>query len=285
MKKVGFITSQEHANLYYDDQYLIEPFRNEGIEIVSVIWDEENDFSNLDLVVFRSAWDYHHKVEGFKKWLKYIDNQGFKVFNPISVVKENYDKFYLKDLSEKGLKIIPTVFFESVEKLDLGLVLEENNWQKAVIKPAISMSAYQTFSFDKGNIDRVQTDLKKAFGTSKVIIQEFAREIIEEGEWSLIFFDKHYCTAVLKKPKKGDFRVQGELGGTYEVVQPSERIIWQAQKILFSFKEPLLYARVDGIIRDGKFFLMELELIDPELFFRTNPKVISSFLSAVKRRI
>ena len=285
MKKIGFITSQEHSNLYHDDRHLIEPFRKESIEIEPVIWDTENDFSDLSLLIFRSAWDYHFKTEKFKNWLEELEKQDVKILNPLSIIQQNYDKFYLKNLSEKSLPIIPTAFYENVEGLDLKSVLKENNWQKAVIKPAVSMSAYQTFSFDKSNCEILQKDLKKHFEDSKVIIQEFAHEIVEEGEWSLIFFDKHYCTTILKKPKKGDFRVQGELGGTSQVAQPSERVIWQAQKILFSFDEPLLYARVDGIIRNGNFQLMELELIDPELFFRVNPKAITSFLAGIKKRL
>lgn len=285
MKKIGFITSSEHSNLYHDDRHLIEPFRKKGIEILPVIWDEENDFFDLEMLIFRSAWDYHFKTEKFENWLKEIDNQEVKICNPISVVQKNYDKFYLKELAEKGLPIIPTAFFKNVGNLNLRAVLKEKNWQKAVIKPAISMSAWQTHFFDNSNVEDLQNDLKNAFGNSPVIIQEFAKEITEEGEWSLIFFDKQYCTTILKKPKKGDFRVQGELGGTSQVAQPSERIIWQAQKILFSFEEPLLYARVDGIIRDGNFYLMELELIDPELFFRVNPKAITSFLAGIIKRL
>lgn len=285
MKKIGFITSTEHAGLYHDDCHLIEPFLQEEIEIIPVVWDAKNDFSGLDMLIFRSAWDYHFKTEKFEKWLREIDMQDIKILNPISVIQKNYDKFYLNELAEKGLRIIPTVFFENVENLDLKTVLKENNWKKAVVKPAVSMSAYQTFSFDDSNAEELQKRLNESFGNSKVIVQEFAKEIVEEGEWSLIFFDKHYCTTILKKPKKGDFRVQGELGGTSQVSQPSERVIWQAQKILFSFEEPLLYARVDGIIREGNFYLMELELIDPELFFRVNPKAITSFLSGIKKRL
>ncbi|MCR9287161.1 MAG: hypothetical protein NXI23_07180 [Bacteroidetes bacterium] len=285
MKRIGFITSQEHSALYYDDRYLIVPFQKEGIEIVPVVWDGDNSFSDLDLLVFRSAWDYHFKMEQFENWLEEINKENIKIFNPISVIQGNYDKFYLKGLAEKGLPIIPTSFVENTESLNLKTLLEKNNWEKAVIKPAVSMSAYQTFSFDQSNSEVLQKELKNTFGAGRVIIQEFAQEIVEEGEWSLIFFDKHYCTAILKKPKKGDFRVQGELGGTAQIAQPSERVIWQAQRILFSFEEPLLYARVDGIIREGNFYLMELELIDPELFFRVSPKAITSFLAGIKKRI
>lgn len=285
MKTIGFITCTNFSDLYHDDLHLIKPFANEGIEIVPVIWDEDSDYSDLDALVFRSAWDYHFKTEQFRNWLLEIDNQGVKIFNSPKIILDNHDKFYLKELVQKGVPVIPTLFFENVERVDLKAILETNKWTKGVIKPAISMSAYQTYSFDESNVVQIQQELENNFGQTKVLIQEFAEEIVEEGEWSLVFFEKAFCTAVLKKPKQGDFRVQGELGGTLQAIQPSEKIIQQAQQILFQYEEALLYARVDGIVRNGDFCLMELELIDPELYFRVSPNAISGFLKAIKEKI
>ncbi len=285
MKRIGFITCQEHADLYHDDLHLVEPFQKEGVEIVPVIWDESPNYLNLDALIFRSAWDYHFKTEQFQEWLQWLNKQPIKTFNSPKVILENHDKFYLNNLVEAGVPVIPTLFLNSVKGLNLEDILTNENWQKAVIKPAISMSAYQTYSFDKSNIQTLQEDLEKHFGNTKVLVQEFAEEVVDEGEWSLVFFDKEFCTAVLKKPKSGDFRVQGELGGTLKAVIPTRKVIQQAQKILDQYEELLLYARVDGIIRNGDFYLMELELIDPELYFRVNPKAISDFLTAIKNQL
>ena len=112
-----------------------------------------------------------------------------------------------------------------------------------------------------------------------------ASEIITEGEWSLVFFDKQYCMSALKLPKKGDFRVQSELGGTISYPEPPATIIAEAKAILDSYAEPILYARMDGVIHNKHFQLMEAELIDPELYFRSGEKGRKAFLEAVLKRI
>lgn len=282
MKKIGFITSVEDADLYYDDKYLIEPFLESGIEIVPVIWDQYFDYNSVDLLIFRSAWDYHHKVPKFQAWLNQLETISSKVWNPPSIIQQNYDKFYLKELNRSGVFIIPTLFYPSVKEVDLQQILIQHNWEKGVIKPAISMSAYQTYSFSMENAAILQQELINNYGNTKVIIQQFSEAIVKEGEWSLVFFNKKYCFSVLKSPKAGDFRVQSDFGGTHQIIDPSEKIIAQAKAILDQYEEPLLYARVDGVQQDGNFQLMELELIDPELYFRYGEKVRKAFLEAIR---
>jgi hypothetical protein len=95
------------------------------------------------------------------------------------------------------------------------------------------------------------------------------------------FFHKQYSHAVLKKAKPGDFRVQDDFGGTVEVVSPGIALIEQAQQIITCIKDPLLFARVDGIERDGRLVLMELEVIEPFLFLTSNPHAVERFARAI----
>lgn len=285
MKKVGCITCKEYEELYYDDQHLIPIFKKEGIDLVPIIWDQPIDYNAFDLLVFRSAWDYHQKTERFTDWLKELEKSKVTVCNPVSIIQENYDKRYLKSLEEKGINIIPTKFFDTVSSINLKKILQENNWQKGIIKPTISMSAYHTYTFDKDDCNSLQAQLFDYYGNTAVMVQQFAPEIISEGEWSIVFYDKQYCLSVLKKPKKGDFRVQGELGGTLSVAEPPKAIIAEAKKVLESYSEDILYARIDGIIHEGHFQLMEAELIDPELYFRTGEKGRYAFLKAIQKRL
>ncbi len=285
MKKIGLITCNEFTNLYYDDQYLLAPFAQKGIELIPVVWDKPTDFNQFDLLIFKSAWDYHQKTVAFEHWLQFLKTIKTPICNPISIIEQNYNKYYLKDLQEKGFPVIPTLFFDDVRPLALSAILEENGWEKAVIKPVISMSAYHTYSFDKTNHQHLQDNLVNYYSKTSVMVQKFTPEIITEGEWSIIFFDKKYCISALKKPKKGDFRVQGELGGTITYPEPPTHIIQEAQNILNNYPEDILYARMDGIIHQGHFQLMEAELIDPELYFRSGEKVQNAFLTAVMKRL
>lgn len=285
MKKVGFITCEEEATLYYDDQKVLPLFNKSGIEIVPIIWDQLTDYTDLDLLVFRSAWDYHFKTAQFELWLNEMTQCPTPICNPVSIIQKNYNKRYLKDLQDKGFSIIPTFFFEEVEEINLEEILQKNKWEKGVIKPVISMSAYHTYAFDENSAADLQKELVNYYGKTTVMVQKFAEEITIEGEWSIIFYDKEYCMSALKKPKKGDFRVQGELGGTIEIIDPPSVIIQQAKEILESYAEDILYARMDGIIHNGQFQLMEAELIDPELYFRASEKGQKSFLKAIQKRL
>lgn len=285
MKKIGFITCQEYNQLAKDEQYLIAPFKAAGIEIIPLIWDQPINYETFDLFLFRSAWDYHQKTAAFTTWLTQLKEINIPIYNPISIIEENYDKRYLKKLQDKGFPIIPTLFFGQVTDINLAEIMDNQQWEKGVIKPVISMSAYHTYSFDQNNYQTLQAQLVDYYGDTKVMVQQFAKEITEEGEWSLVFYDKQYCMAALKTPKKGEFRVQSELGGSIIFPEPPENIIAEAKAILDSYMEEILYARMDGIIHNGHFQLMEAELIDPELYFRAGEKGQQGFLKAVLSRL
>ncbi len=83
----------------------------------------------------------------------------------------------------------------------------------------------------------------------------------------------------------GDFRVQRDFGGSAQTADPSPRLIAQAQAVLEAIEADLLYARVDAIERDGQLFLMELELIEPHLFFEQDPASSARFAEALQKRM
>src|SRR5262249_16204563 len=118
------------------------------------------------------------------------------------------------------------------------------------------------------------------------LIQPFMPEIVHEGEWSLIFFDGIYSHAVLLKPAFDDFRVQLRHGGIARTVQPSDVMMRKSQTILSLLEEKRpLYARVDFVRKDNKVFLMELELIEPALFFNWHPSSASRFVDVLLHRL
>ena len=101
------------------------------------------------------------------------------------------------------------------------------------------------------------------------MVQEFQKNILSSGEIAIMLFGGEYSHSVLKKAKKGDFRVQDDFGGSVEKINPSLDIIKLAEKTIKSLKTMPLYARVDIIFDNGnKPVISELELIEPELWFR-----------------
>jgi glutathione synthase/RimK-type ligase-like ATP-grasp enzyme len=138
-----------------------------------------------------------------------------------------------------------------------------------VIKPAVSATAWRTELIDAKEAGTYEVD---------VLVQPYMKEI-EQGEWSLIFFGGEFSHAVFKRPKRGDFRVQSDFGGTATARMPDAKLIEQARKHV---KKEWLYARVDGIEQDGRFLLMELELTEPALFFHTDPAAPGRFVDALE---
>jgi glutathione synthase/RimK-type ligase-like ATP-grasp enzyme len=114
-----------------------------------------------------------------------------------------------------------------------------------------------------------------------LLLQEFMPQIQTLGETSFIFFNKKFSHCVNKKPVEGDFRVQSQFGGKYNLVQPSQELIEKAQKITETFPENLLYARVDGIVIDNDLYVMEMECIEPDLYFNLSEGSLERFVTAI----
>jgi hypothetical protein len=183
------------------------------------------------------------------------------------------DKTYLSSLERKGVCVPPTVWLEKGSAADLGTILERKGWSRAVIKPAISATAFQTWVTCPAQAVGDAALLHEMLLKSGVMVQQFIEEVLTKGEWSFVFYDKKYSHAVLKRAKSGDFRVQSDFGGYLaEDAQPTSRLVEQARLVVELVEEPLLYARVDAVEVGGRLMLMELELIEPALFFGADPR-------------
>ncbi|HEY7545880.1 MAG TPA: hypothetical protein VID27_13395, partial [Blastocatellia bacterium] len=159
-------------------------------------------------------------------------------------------------------------------------VLEENDFDQAVIKPTISATARRTWRTSIRTAREDQSRLDEILSESSAVVQEFVEEVVTQGEWSIIFLGG-YSHAVLKRAAAGDFRVQSEFGGISEMLTPPQRIIRQAEEILRMIDSPIIYARVDGVESGGRFTLLELELTEPELFLRLDPHAPARFAQAI----
>lgn len=273
MKIVAFVTCAELPDLTASDRLPIPLLAEMGIHVQSVIWDsQEIDWHTFDAIILRSVWDYHHRYTEFMAWLDALPNH--KVWNPVEVVRWNANKIYLRDLPN----VVPTVWLD--EQANLANILQEKNWQRAVIKPTISASAHGTWVTSPAQAAEHQHQLQNF--AVPMMLQPFVPQIETEGEWSLLFFGGKFSHAVLKKPAAGDFRVQDEFGGTIETRTPPAHLIDQAQKIIASVASPLLYVRVDGVNNNGDFQLMELELIEPHLYLGDAPHAAENFALAIR---
>ncbi|MGI8640046.1 MAG: ATP-grasp domain-containing protein [Pyrinomonadaceae bacterium] len=287
MEKIALATCREYADLTVEDKLLADCLRNLGFDPKPLVWNEPNQsLADSSAVVVRSCWDYHKKPQEFLAWIGKLESNGVKVLNPPNILRWNVDKTYLRELEKSGVKIPPTVWFEKGAAGSLSKILAENYWQKAVLKPTISATAWRTFIVTPENADELQPELENLLLTGGAMVQKFVAEIQTKGEWSFVFFNKEFSHAVLKRAKTGDFRVQDNFGGSVEMsVEPAAALVETAQKIVENIGEDLLYARVDGAEIAGEFCLMELELIEPVFFLENNLSAATKFAAAIARRL
>ncbi len=107
---------------------------------------------------------------------------------------------------------------------------------------------------------------------------------LDEGEYSVFYFDGSYSHAIVKRPKTGDFRVQEEHGGLIAGIEPDAALRHAADRVMAALDEAPLQARVDLVhLDDGSLALMELEAIEPSLYFRTHPQAAEHFADALAR--
>ena len=279
--KIAILTCEKLPDLNPEDKKIIPALAEHNIEATAAIWSDKSiNWTDFDYLVFRNTWDYFEKETEFKIWLDQIEKLGIKTLNPIEIIKQNIHKFYLRELEQQGITILPTVFIDKTEHLDLAQLIP-SHWKKAVLKPAFSAGSYLTEVFEIQEIQEISKKYKNIASEKELLLQEFMPEIQTLGETSFIFFNKKFSHAVNKKPVDGDFRVQSLFGGQYTLVQPKPELIEKAKKIVSTFPDHLLYARVDGIIINNELHLMEIECIEPDLYFNLSENALQRFVNAI----
>ncbi|MCL5429385.1 MAG: hypothetical protein M1347_06265 [Chloroflexi bacterium] len=280
--RIAFATYQGFPSLTDDDRLAAEALARRGVQVEAALWtDSAVDWSSYSAVVIRSCWDYHLKADEFRAWLDRLERGGVPLWNPYKVVHWNMDKAYLSDLQGNGIPMLDSVWLPGGAKADLSDLMRQKGWGQAVVKPMISAAANDTDIIPLEKAGARQRELEGLLKKGGVIVQDFAEEITSGGEWSLIFFNRKYSHAVIKRPQEGDFRVQRDFGGTTHPIGAPNHLVQQAKELLDTLGGDLLYARVDGIERNGVLTLMELELIEPHLFFELHPQAADRFADAL----
>ena len=269
-----------------EDERLLIFLQTKGLNIELVIWnDPQINWENYQLAILKSPWDYFDLIDDFHTWLNHLEEKNVKLLNPIDIVRWNTDKQYLKEIENTGLPITPSVFVSKNTQINLKDFFSILNTDRLIVKPCVSGGAKNTFSVTANNVEEINKDLNLLIQKEDFIVQPFLKEIIENGEWSFIFFNGIYSHSLIKKSKAGDFRAQPAHGGSVHPQNPNQEMIAIASEYVKVFAKNCLYARVDGTFVDDKFLLMELELIEPFLFLNTDPQNYDRYYNALKELI
>lgn len=270
-----------------DEEFTLLNFLlDKGLSIERVIWNDPMvKWENYQLAILKSPWDYTEHLTDFQNWLHQLESLGIQLLNPYDRVRWNMDKHYLQEITDSGLPVIPSSYLEKGSVLtDLQALLSSFNVDKLIIKPCVSAGARNTFILNAANFSEKQELINSLLQQEAFMVQPFMKEVFE-GEWSFLFFNGKYSHCLLKVPKDGEFRVQHYYGGSVNAAQTADKYIPEAQAYVTQFAEGCLYARVDGLIVNDQLNLMELELIEPYLFLRTQPESFENYYQALSAHL
>ncbi len=285
MPDVALVTYAELPDLNPDDHPLRAELMARGARTHAVRWDESGvDWRRFDVVVLRSCWDYHLRVPEFRDWLAARERAGTRLWNPAAVVRWNIDKSYLRELQAAGVAVPDTIWIEPGRAPDLATLIASRPWDRAVVKPRISLSAHETWITDRERAVRDQERFARLVAQRGVLVQEFVPEVVGTGELSLVYLSGGFSHAVCKRTGPDDFRVQHQYGGSAVPVTATDMVLGGAARALAAVPGPWLYARVDGVERDGRLVVMELEVIEPELFLVSSDDAARRFATAILAR-
>lgn len=260
------------AQILEEDRLLRLALECLGARVRRLAWsDPDFDWTSAQLAMFRTTWDYSSRFQEFFTWLDRT-SQMTRLINPVEVIRWNLDKRYLREMQSRGVRIPPTAFFERGSRVDLEGILASNGWNEAIVKPAVSGGARNTFRISSEGSRTFAPEFNRILEQESMLVQEFQTDILSEGELSLIVIGGTFTHAIRKIAKPGDFRVQDDHGGTVHSHDATPEEIAFAERAISVCPAHPVYARVD-IMRNnnGELALMELELIEPELFLRFSP--------------
>ncbi len=243
-----------------------------GLTVAARRWDDRGAWEAGAVVVLRSTWDYAGRVDEFRAWLDRLDAAGVVVRNPTDLVRWNLHKAYLLELERRGVPVVPTRLVERGSDLSLHEVAAAAGWDDVVVKPAVAATARLTIHQAREGTTVTARHFVDLVGAEDVLVQPFLSAVVAEGEVSIVAIGGEPTHAVRKRAQPGDWRVQINFGGTDERIPLDDELLAVAFRALGALDAPPAYARVDVARHEGRYHLMELELIEPELFFDHAPE-------------
>lgn len=283
-KLPSFVTWKvpEREEILSDENLLIKEFESLGHNAFNIIWSDKSvNWNEYDIAIVRSAWDYIDRYEEFIRVLKKINDSTCRLYNPYKTIVWNSDKNYIFDLEKWGIPVVPTYKTSGIDLNEIKSFFEKNGISEIIFKPVIG----------GGGADVHRTDIKEMINRHKTLtekqphyeylIQPLVESVMTEGEYSFVYIGRELSHVLLKKPAAGNFLSHVMYGGSIEKVIPDEEDILQAEYILNKLVPDYIYVRLDLLRIDKKLSVIEVELIEPILFFDLAPGCAGKLARAV----
>ena len=256
-----------------------------GVPAEPMAWtDHVEDASALQrfpLVLPLLTWGYHTDHARWLRACQAWESAGVALANPARVLAWNSDKRYLEAFAQRGVAMPATCWTERVTAAVIEDAFDAFDADQLIVKPTVSGGAWKTLRLRRG--ERFDATLADA-PPGAAMVQPYLPTIASEGETSLLFFGGAFSHAVNKRPVPGEFRIQEQFGGLYTPLpEPPPGALALARQTLAAVDEPLLYARIDTVPdAEGRWLLMEAELIEPDLYLGPDPRQGAAFAHAVQ---
>jgi glutathione synthase/RimK-type ligase-like ATP-grasp enzyme len=270
---IALVTTSNLPKPDPDTHLLAAELRRLGAGAEIVPWDQPHDWPTYALAVLRSPWDYPRRIAEFLPWAERA-SAATRLCNPIEVLRWNAHKSYLLDLAAKSVPIVPTRLFRACDSPSAADVGDA----EVVVKPAIGSGAREA-TRGRGNAPAVRAHLTALLAKADALVQPFVPDVATTGEVSLIYFESRFSHALRKTPAAGDYRVQELYGGALHPHEPTASELAVAEASLACAPARTTYARVDLVTWQAAPAVMELELIEPELFLRLSQPALQHFAS------
>jgi hypothetical protein len=276
---VTLATCAEFSELSPEDMVLRAALEARGASVRAAKWDDPAiDWSLSAITVVRSTWDYHLRVEAFVDWLRGIDPVT-RLINPLGMMLDNVHKRYLERLESRGVAIAPSFFLDVGAAVDLAAACRERRWHDVVVKPCVAGSAYGAGRFAGDAIEVAgQAHVNDLLARGDVMVQTYLEGVEVAGERALIFLGGEYSHAMRKLPFSG-----GLVGGHLERARVADDEIALGYQALATLDRMPDYARVDVVPSDAGPLLMELELVEPALYFEVVPEAAPRLAALILR--
>jgi glutathione synthase/RimK-type ligase-like ATP-grasp enzyme len=283
MSLIVLATSLESPDITPSDRLYADALERHGYRVAGAAWDGPREaFAGAAAVVLRATWGYYRTLEAFHGWTEAMAT-ATRIFNPIDLVRWNLRKDYVSKLAAAGIRV-PQSHVVPCDAAAIAKVLDDASWDQAVVKPASGASGHSVELVKRATLPMQVAGLSDEARASGVVVQEFLPEIAE-GELSLIYFDGVFSHAIRKRPPPGEFRSNSRYGPTRTAETPPREVTEQGAACLRALPDMPLYARVDGVVRDGGLIVIEVEVLEPALFMEFDPPSAERFAEATLRRL
>ena len=224
-------------NILTEEELLKKALEKHDLKVIRKDWaDPDFDWTSTKCAIFRTTWDYFDRFEGFQQWLNRVETQT-KLINPVSTIRWNMDKHYLRDLEKKGIRIVETLYIKRGESRSLSDIYTDAGWRDVILKPTVAGAARHTYKLNSGNIVDHESIFAELIAKEDMMLQPFQYNIATKGEVSFMVMGGAFTHAILKKAKSGDFRVQDDFGGTVQNYEASKDEITFAEEVVPVSKE------------------------------------------------